>query len=338
MLPDGAVLVTEQPGRLRVVVDGALLPAPVAGLPEVFAQRQGGLLDVAAGPNFAEDRVIYWTYSKPTGGGASATAAASGRLAEDFSAVSDVTDIFVQTPASTSPMHYGSRLAFDGAGHVFITTGERSVASERGRAQELDATYGKVIRLGLDGSTPADNPFAGQGAAASSVWSYGHRNIQSAAIHPDTGALWIGEHGPKGGDELNLIEPGANYGWPVVSYGINYNGSPVGDGAARDEGFVEPRYYWDPVIAPGGMVFYDGAEFPEWRGDLLVAGLRAGAIVRLEIEGDTVVGEERLLTDQGRIRDVAIDADGALLVATDARNGALLRLTRTDGAEAEVSN
>ncbi len=199
-------------------------------------------------------------------------------------------------------------------------------------------SWGKVIRRGLDGALPADNPFAGEGEVAASVWSLGHRNIQSAAIHPETGALWIAEHGPRGGDELNLIEAGANYGWPLVSYGLNYDGSPVGEGQSGGEGFVEPRYYWDPVIAPGGMTFYDGDAFPEWRGDLLIAGLVAGAIVRLDMEGDAVVGEERLLTRQGRIRDVAIDAEGAVLAVTDNRNGALLRLTPTAEEETDVSN
>lgn len=338
VLPDGAILVTERPGRLRAVVDGALLPEPVAGLPEVLAERQGGLLDVAAGPGFAEDRMVYWTYAKPTGDGASATAAARGRLAEDFSAVTDVEDIFVQQPSSESAMHYGSRLAFDGAGHVFVTTGERSAAATRGRAQELGASWGKVIRLGLDGAPPPDNPFAGEGGVAASVWSLGHRNIQSAAVHPETGALWIAEHGPRGGDEVNLIEAGANYGWPLVSYGLNYDGSPVGEGEPRGEGFVEPYYYWDPVIAPGGMAFYDGAAFPAWRGDLLISGLVAGAIVRLDIEDDAVVGEERLLTGQGRIRDVAVDADGAVLAVTDDGNGALLRLTPIGDEDPDAAN
>lgn len=338
VLPDGAVLVTERPGRLRVVRDGALLPDPVAGLPEVFARRQGGLLDVAPGPDFAEDRLVYWTYAKPTGGGTSVTAAARGRLSEDMSEITGATDIFVQTPPSASPLHYGSRLAFDGAGHVFVTTGEHSVPEERVRAQDLATSYGKVIRLGLDGALPADNPFADQGETAAQVWSYGHRNIQSAAIHPETGALWIGEHGPRGGDEVNLIEAGANYGWPLVSYGENYDGSPVGTGVSSAEGVVEPRYYWDPVIAPGGMTFYDGAAFPEWRGDLLIAGLQAQAIVRLELDGDTVVGEERLLTDRGRIRDLALDADGAVLAVTDAEDGALLRLTPADATGEAISN
>ena len=335
VLPDGVVLVTEQPGRLRVVVDGVLRPDPVAGLPEVLAEDQGGLLDVAVGPDFAQDRTVFWTYAKPVGAGASATAAARGRLSEDLSALTDVADIFVQDPPSPSTKHYGARLALDAAGHVYVTTGERF--SERARAQDLAASYGKVLRIRADGSAPADNPFAAEGGEAAKVLSYGHRNIQGAALRPGTGALWIAEHGPQGGDELNLIEPGGNYGWPVVSYGENYDGTPVGDGETRAEGVVEPRYYWDPVIAPGGMAFYDGAAFADWDGDLLISGLRSQALVRLELDGDTVVAEERLLTDVGRVRDVAIDADGAILVAIDARDGALLRLT-PEGAGDGVSN
>ncbi|MBA3323828.1 MAG: PQQ-dependent sugar dehydrogenase [Rhodobacteraceae bacterium] len=325
--PDGAILVTEKPGRLRVVQDGELLPNPVAGVPEVLAEDHGGLLDVALGPDFATDRMVYWTYSKPMGNGTSATAAARGRLSEDFTELTGVEDIFVQDPPSPTPMHFGSRLAFDDEGHVFITTGEHYTEEERVLAQDLGAAYGKVIRVALDGSIPADNPFVDEGGVAASVWSYGHRNIQSAAVHPETGALWIVEHGPQGGDEINLIEPGANYGWPIVSYGENYEGTPVGGGESRAEGLVEPRYYWDPVIAPGGMVFYEGAAFPEWEGDLLVSGLVAQSVVRIELDGDTVIGEERLLTDQGRVRDLAIDADGAVLAAIDAPDGALLRLT-----------
>jgi glucose/arabinose dehydrogenase len=326
--PDGPVLVTERPGRLRVVRDGELLPDPVAGLPEVLAEEQGGLLDVAVGPDFADDRMIYWTYAKPTGNGTSAAAAARGRLADDFSEVTEVADIFVQEPPSASPMHYGARLAFDGAGHVFVTTGERFTEEERVLAQDLASTYGKVVRVALDGSTPPDNPFVEEDDAGQTIYSYGHRNVQGVAVHPETGALWVAEHGPMGGDELNLIEPGGNYGWPVVSYGMNYEGTPVGDGVPRAEGLVEPRYYWDPVIAPGGIAFYDGAAFPEWSGDLLIAGLTAHAIVRVALDGDTVVGEEWLLRgEHGRVRDVAIDADGAVLAVTDdAEDGALLRL------------
>jgi glucose/arabinose dehydrogenase len=272
--------------------------------------------------------LIYWAYAKPLGGGRSATAAARGRLAEDLSEVTEVEDIFVQEPPSPTPMHYGSRILFDGEGHAFITTGEHFTEEERVLAQELGSTYGKVVRVHPDGSVPEDNPFVGQEGAIGSIWSLGHRNIQGAAFHPETGELWVIEHGPQGGDELNRIEPGANYGWPVVSYGENYDGTPVGEGIARHSGdFVEPRYYWDPVIAPAGAIFYRGDMFAEWRGDLLISSLEPGGVVRLELDGDTVTGEERLLPDQGRIRDIIEAPDGALLVLVDDPRGAVLRLT-----------
>ena len=326
ILPDGGFLVTERPGRLRVIGPDGAISDPVEGVPEVFARGQGGLLDVALGPDFATDRMIYWTYSKPLGGGTSVTAAARGRLSEDGSALSGVEDIFVQEPPSPTARHYGSRILFDGEGHAYITTGEHSSAEERGNAQDLGTTYGKVIRVGLDGSIPEDNPFAGRSDAIGSIWTWGHRNIQGAAIRPSTGELWAIEHGPRGGDELNRIVPGANYGWPVISYGENYSGRPLGEGITAREGMEQPRYYWDPVIAPGGMAFYDGDLLPDWQGDLLVAALNPGALVRLRLEGDTVTGEQRLLTDAGRIRDVEIAPDGAILVLTDEADGALLRL------------
>lgn len=330
--PDGDYLVTERPGRLRVIAGGALRPEPVAGLPEVFAQDQGGLLDVALGPDFANDRAIYWTYSKPMGDGMSATAAARGTLSADMSQVTDVEDVFVQSPPSPSPMHYGSRLAFDEGGHVFVTTGEHFTMEERVKAQDLGATYGKIIRVTLDGSAPPDNPFLMEEGAVETIWTYGHRNIQGAALHPETGHLWAIEHGPQGGDELNKIDPGANYGWPVISYGETYEGNPVGSGETSAPGMTQPRYYWDPVIAPGDMVFYQGGMFADWQGDVLIAALSPAAIVRLDMDGDTVTGEERLLTDQGRIRDVDVAPDGALLALTDKEDGALLRLTPQDAA------
>ena len=326
LLPDGGYLVTERPGRMRVIGPDGAVSDPVAGLPEVFARGQGGLLDVAVGPDFARDGMVYWSYSKPMGGGTSATAAARGRLAEDGSALSDVEDIFVQEPPSPTARHYGSRIVFDGEGHAYITTGEHSSAEERGYAQDLGTTYGKVIRVGLDGSIPDDNPFAGRSDAIASIWTWGHRNIQGAAIRPSTGELWAIEHGPRGGDELNRIVPGANYGWPVIGYGEDYSGSPVGEGITAREGMEQPRYYWDPVVAPSGMAFYDGDLLPDWQGDLLVAALDPGALVRLRLEGDTVTGEQHLLTDAGRIRDIEIAPDGAILVLTDEDDGAVLRL------------
>ncbi|RAZ86761.1 PQQ-dependent sugar dehydrogenase [Cereibacter johrii] len=327
-LPDGGWLVTERPGRLRMVSEDGTLSDPIEGLPEVDARKQGGLLDVAVGPTFAEDRMIYWTYAKAVEGG-TITAAARGVLSEDGAEVSAVEDIFRQEPPSRAPMHYGSRILFDGEGHAIITTGEHSIEAERERAQDLGTSYGKVIRVALDGGTPEDNPFA-DGEGLGTVWSYGHRNIQSAAFDAE-GQLWIVEHGPKGGDELNLIQPGANYGWPEVSYGVNYDGSPVGTGEPRGEGFTEPTYYWDPVIAPGDMTFYEGTAFEGWQGDLLVGSMKPGGLVRLTLEEGRVAGEERLLGDVGRVRDVEETAEGHLLLLIDAPDGGILRVTPEAG-------
>lgn len=312
-LPDGTFLVTERPGRMRLVAADGTLGEPIAGLPEVDARGQGGLLDVTASPDFAQDRTVFWTYAKPMGDGLVATAAARGRLSPDGTALTEVRDIFVQDPPSPSTNHYGSRVLFDDEGRLFVTTGEHSAAPARELAQDPAATWGKVVRVDPEG-------------AEAEVWSLGHRNPQGAAIDPE-GRLWIIEHGPLGGDELNLIEQGANYGWPVVSYGLNYNGSAVGRGEPRGEGFVEPVYYWDPVIAPGGMDFYEGALFAEWQGDLLIAGLQSEGLVRLRLEGDRVTGEERVLEGLGRVRDLEELPDGSLLIATDSPEGGLLRVT-----------
>jgi glucose/arabinose dehydrogenase len=336
VLPDGGYLVTERPGRLRVVSEKGEISAPVAGIPKVLAAGQGGLLDVAVGPAFAEDRMIYWSYARPLEGEKSVTVATRGRLSEDGSAVTEVADVFAQEPPSPTPAHYGSRIVFDGDGHVFITTGDHFTEVERLLAQDTGTTYGKVIRVNLDGSIPADNPFVDRDGAINSIWTLGHRNIQSAALHPRTGRLWTIEHGPQGGDELNLSAPGANYGWPAVSYGENYDGSPVSEGIERHGGeFVEPRYYWDPVIAPGGMLFYQGDMFSEWQGDLLVSSMVPGGVVRVALNGSTVTGEERLLEGKGRIRDIVETPDGALLVLVDATEGAVLRLTPRRSPAAE---
>jgi aldose sugar dehydrogenase len=330
VLPDGGYLVTERPGRLRHISADGEISDPIGGVPEVVAERQGGLLDVTLSPDFASDRTVYLTYSKAVGG-QSATAAARAKLSDDMAALTDVTDIFVQEPPAPQPMHYGSRIVVDGD-IAWITTGERFTVANRQRAQELDATYGKVIRVRTDGSIPDDNPLVGQESAIGSIWSLGHRNIQAAALR-DTGEFWLIEHGPQGGDELNHALAGENYGWPVVSYGENYDGSPVGTGESdhASRGFVEPRYYWDPVIAPSGMIFYGGGMFPDWQGDILAGSLAPGALVRLELDGDTVTGEERLLQDEGRIRDVAEDRDGSLLLVIDSDAGAVLRVTPKGG-------
>jgi len=324
--------VTERPGRLRHVAPDGTVSDPLAGVPEVENRApqgsdsvQAGLLDVKLGPDFAETRHVYITYSKPMEDDRSATAAARGVLSEDLSELRDVEDIWVQTPPSTSRMHYGSRIVFDGEGHAFVTTGEHFTDETRKMAQELDNTYGKVVRINLDGSIPEDNPFVGQDGAEDSIWSYGHRNIQGAVMHD--GQLYTIEHGPAGGDEVNTPQPGANYGWPVVSYGKRYDGGMIGSGEPRQTGMEEPLYYWDPVIAPGDAAIYRGEMFPDWQGDMLVAGLVAKGIVRLDLGADRVEAEERLLKGYGRVRDIEVLSDGSLLFATDKQNGELVHVT-----------
>ncbi len=325
VLPDGGgYLVTERPGRLRHVSEDGTVSEPISGVPEVLNQKQGGLLDVALSPDFANDRRVYLTYSKPVEGG-SATAAAYGTLSQDMTALQDVTDIFVQTPAANAPMHYGSRLVFDGNGHVFVTTGEHFTQKYRDYAQDLDKTYGKVVRVTLDGEVPQDNPFVGQEGARPEIWSLGHRNIQGAMMRD--GALWVIEHGPKGGDELNLVEHGVNYGWPVISYGEQYSGEPIGSGDAQQDGMEQPVYFWDPVIAPAGMMTYEGSAFKEWQGNVFIGSLTPGGIVRLDLKNRSVQAEERLIMDLGRVRDVATDADGSILAITDQADGQLVRLS-----------
>jgi glucose/arabinose dehydrogenase len=324
-LPDGSFLVTERPGRMRLVGADGTISDPIAGVPEVNPGGQGGLLDVAVAPDFAQSRTVFWTYSKPMGRGLVATAAARGTLSQDGTQLTDVRDIFVQTPASDSTKHYGSRIVPVGDGTLFVTTGEHSDAPERELAQDPNATWGKVVRITENGEALSDNPYAGGGGRAE-VWTLGHRNIQGAALDGQ-GRLWITEMGPLGGDELNLIERGTNYGWPVVSYGLNYDGSPVGSGEPRAEGFAEPVYYWDPVIAADNILFYDGALFPDWQGDAVVTALKAGGLVRLRIEGDRVTGEERMLSDLGRVRDVEELGDGSLLILTDGPDGQVMRVT-----------
>ncbi|MGB3553341.1 MAG: PQQ-dependent sugar dehydrogenase [Jannaschia sp.] len=326
-LPDeGGWLVTERPGRLRHLAADGTLSDPVAGIPDLVAERQGGLLDVALAPDFTESRAIYVTYAKPVEGG-SATAAARMILADDLTSVSEVEDIFVQDPPSPTPMHYGSRIAFLADGTMAITTGEHSSDAERVFAQDLDKTYGKVIRVNLDGSVPDDNPFVGQDGAVDTIWSLGHRNIQGAAVDAD-GTLWTIEHGPAGGDELNRPEPGLNYGWPLISYGERYSGGAIGTGESAAEGLEQPVYFWDPVIAPGGMAFHSGETFAEWNGDILASSLNPGGVVRLSLDADgRVAEEERLLRDVGRVRDVEVQPDGSFLILTDFENGSVMRVT-----------
>ncbi|UUP16718.1 PQQ-dependent sugar dehydrogenase [Nitratireductor thuwali] len=329
-LPDGGMLVTERPGNLRHVTAEGEVSAPIQGVPEVDARDQGGLLDVVLDPDFEQNRLVYLSYAE-AGDGGNSTAVAHGTLSEDASALSEVEVIFRQQPKLPSTMHFGSRLVFDGEGHLFVTLGERFDERFRGQAQDLDSHLGKIVRINPDGSVPEDNPFVGREGALPEIWSYGHRNIQAAAINPETGVLWEIEHGPKGGDELNIVEPGENYGWPVVSLGVNYDGTPVGEGLRHAEGMVDPVHSWTPVIAPSGMIFYQGDAFPEWQGDLFVGGLASQALVRLELEGNEVAGEERLLESLGlRMRDVAEGPGGAIYVATDEDNGEILRIEPAD--------
>lgn len=331
LLPDGRWLVTERPGRLRIITAQGQVGEPIEGLPAVDARGQGGLLDVILSPGFGEDRMIYWSYAEPRpnaeGGGGNGTSVARGRLSEDGARVENVQVILRATPTYDGDKHYGSALAFAPDGHLFVTVGERSDAPVRGQAQDLGSHYGKTLRISPDGAVPRDNPFVGRAGALPEIWSSGHRNPQGVAIAAD-GTVWTVEHGPRGGDELNRIRPGLNYGWPEVTYGIEYRGTAVGDGLTAREGVEQPVYYWDPSGAPGHLTVYDGAMFPAWRGNLLVAVMRDKHIARLVIADGRVVGEERLLTDLGeRIRDVAVGPDGAVWVITDEPNGKLVRLS-----------
>lgn len=327
---DGGLLVTERPGNLRRVASDGSVSEPVEGVPEVDARGQGGLLDVALDPQFQENRLVYLSFAE-AGEGGNGTAVARGRLNEDLSALEDVEIIFSQQPKVQSRAHFGSRLVFDGEGHLYVTLGERSQAQFRGQAQDLDSHLGKIVRINPDGSVPDDNPFVGQDDTLPEIWAYGVRNVQAAALHPETGLLWEIEHGPRGGDELNIIEPGANYGWPLVTLGVEYSGGTIGEGLETAEGMVDAIYTWTPVIAPSGMMFYGGDAFEEWQGDLFVGGLASTALVRLELDGDSVTHEERLLEPLGlRIRDVAEGPDGAIYVATDEQNGGILRIAPAD--------
>ncbi|SFS19513.1 PQQ-dependent sugar dehydrogenase [Yoonia litorea] len=311
-LPSGQFLVTEITGDMRVINADGSVSGPISGLPEIAVQGQGGLLDVNVSPDFSNDRLVFWTYAKPVDGGL-VTAAARGTL-DNQGRLTDVMDIFVQDPPVRGGRHFGSRIVPMADGTVFITTGDRGAGDSGDLVQDINSTHGKIIRVNYDGSIPQDNPFVGRDGD-DAIWSLGHRNVQGATLGPD-GALWTVEHGPRGGDELNRPQSGENYGWPVVSYGINYGGSEVSEGIARAEGFEGPVYYWDPVIAPSGMTVYDGS-FGPWQGDLLIASLNPGGMVRLDIEDGRVAGEERLVRELGRLRDIEVLDDGAVLVIND---------------------
>ena len=342
-LPNGDFLVTEKAGQIRIISAkgevgqpiGGLLPVGAGGvssvseqggLPPISARGQGGLLDVALSPNFAKDRTIFWSFSEQREGG-SGTSVARGVLTEDRRNLEQVRVIFRAVPTYNNGLHFGSRLAFGPDNMLYITLGDRFDRPNRQKVQTLDNHLGKIIRISPDGSIPSDNPFAKQSGAMPEIWTLGHRNIQSATFD-DQGRLWTVEHGAKGGDELNLIEKGKNYGWAVASYGKEYSGEPFPGAVTAREGFEQPVYYWDPVIAPSGAQFYTGNAFPTWRGSLFVGGLASQRLVRLVIKDNRVTGEEHLLTDRGqRIRDVRQGFDGALYVVTDQTNGELLKIT-----------
>jgi glucose/arabinose dehydrogenase len=325
-LPDGDLLVTERPGRLRIVSADGEIGEPITGLPDVHAEGQGGLLDVALSPDYESDQTIFWSYAEPREGG-NGTAVARGTLAADRQSVEDVEVIFSAMPTYDGDLHFGSRLAFGPDGMLYITTGDRSDAPMRHHAQELDNHLGKTLRVAPDGSVPTDNPFVDEPGAMPEIWTLGHRNIQASAFDAQ-GRFWEVEHGTRGGDELNLIEKGNNYGWPLMAYGIEYSGEPLpGVTALPDSDFVQPVYYWDPVIAPSGAQFYSGDVFPSWQGSLFIGALREARLVRVTIENERVTGEEHLLVDRGRrIRDVRQGPDGALYVVTDHEDGELWRI------------
>lgn len=322
-LPDGRMLVTERPGRMRVVGTDGSLSAPIAGVPAVHARGQGGLLDVVPSPSFAQDGLIVFSYAEPTQRGAR-TAVARARLDLERLELREVQRIFAQNEDPSGNQHFGSRLVFAADGTLFVTLGDRGGARER--AQALDSHIGKVVRIALDGSVPPDNPFVGRAGVLPEIWSYGHRNIQGAALHPQTGELWTHEHGPQGGDEINRALPGLNYGWPEVTYGREYvTGRKIGQGSSRDD--VEPPLLqWTPSIAPSGMSFYTGERFPHWKGNVLVGALRYQLVARLVLDGNEVRHEERLLAELGRrIRDVRQGPDGYVWVV-DESEGRILRL------------
>ena len=321
-LPDGRALVTERPGRLRIVGADGKLGAPLEGVPAVSATGQGGLLDVQLDPDFAKNRLVYLSYAEPREGG-NGTAVARGTLTER--GLDGVQVIFRQDVTIDGRHHFGSRLVFDRGGRLFVTLGDRN--SERARAQTLDSHIGKVVRIERDGKVPADNPFVGRADARPEIWSYGHRNVQGAALHPATGELWTNEHGPRGGDELNLDRAGLNYGWPKVTYGVEYSGKTISESPTAP-GIEPPVHYWVPSIATSGMLFYTGDRFPQWRGNAFVGGLASQQLSRLEMAGNRVVREEVLFNGVigQRVRDVEQGPDGAIYLLTDQPDGQLLRI------------
>ncbi len=319
-LPDGRLLITERPGRLRLFSNGRLERTPLSGVPKVYASNQGGLLDVCLHPEFVRNRALYLSYSAEGAGGA-ATVVARAEFTDG--GLRNVTPIFEALPRTSGGLHFGSRIAFDRDGLMYVTTGERY---QMRRAQDLGDLGGKVIRLRDDGSVPSDNPFVGRAGARPEIFSYGHRNPQGLAMNPDSGRMWLVEHGPRGGDELNLLTAGANYGWPLVTHGIDYSGAKISDHKSLP-GLQDPVRVWVPSISPSGLCFYTGQRFPGWRGSVFTGALSNEALFRIELDGERYRGEERLLVDRlPYIRDVRQGPDGLLYVVTHANDGGLFRL------------
>ena len=324
-LPDGRMLVSERAGRMRIVTPRGEIGAPLAGLPAVDARAQGGLLDIALDPRFAVNHRVYWSYVEAGARGANGTAVARGRLADGR--IEQVQVLFRQAPKVVGVAHFGSRLVFGRDGRLFVTLGER--LWRRDAAQQLDNDLGKVVRIEPDGRVPVDNPFVNTPGALPEIWSYGHRNVQGAALHPVSGELWTHEHGPEGGDELNIDRAGRNYGWPVITYGVDYgSGTKIGEGSVK-AGLEQPLTYWVPSIAISGMAFLTSDRYPGWKGSLFVGSLRAQSLLRLEIDGEKVLKQERYFTNQlGRIRDVRQGPDGWLYLLTDHNDGRIVRVER----------
>lgn len=322
-LPDGRALVTERAGRLRLVsLDTGKVSTPLKGVPEVWAFGQGGLLDVAISPSFVTDNLVYLSYSEPGDNNTASTAVMRGELFGDE--IKNPKVIFRQVPKVQSGVHFGSRLVFGPDGKLFVALGERG---QKALSQDLRTHYGKVVRISSDGTVPSDNPFVNDPGVKPEIWSYGHRNQQGAAINPDTGLLWTCEHGAQGGDEINIPGRGKNYGWPVITWGIDYDGSKIGEGTAKD-GMEQPLYYWNPSIAPSGMTFYTGSKLEKWKGSLFIGSLKFGYLARLTLRGSEIVSEERLLTEvKERIRAVVQGPDDLLYVLTDSSNGRVLRIS-----------
>jgi aldose sugar dehydrogenase len=326
ILPDGRLLITEKGGTMRISTTTGVVGGPITGIPKVNSAAQGGLLGVTIDPSFQTNRMVYWVFSEELPEG-NLTAVAKGTLSADEKKIENATVIYRAIPAYKGTLHYGGRILFDKTGNLFISTGERSDLETRPKAQSLNAALGKVLRITTEGKAAEGNPFVNKADALPEIYSYGHRNVQGLAIHPETGDLWENEFGPRGGDEVNLVKPGKNYGWPIITYGIEYAGGPVGDAKTQAEGMEQPIYYWDPVLSPSGMTFYSSDSIPEWKNNLFIGGLNSMHIARLVISDNKVVGEERLLADQKqRFRAVMQGKDGALYAVTD--GGRLYRVAK----------